>query len=49
VVKFLIALALIFALPALPTLAQEKPADNMQILREKVKADKNSWSRPIWN
>ncbi len=36
----MIALALFLFLFGLPTLAQDKPADNMQLLLEKVKADK---------
>jgi len=40
-VKFIYALILCLAALAVPALAQEKPADtNMQILLEKVKADK---------
>jgi hypothetical protein len=35
-----IAIALLLGLLALPVLAQEKPADTMQILREKIQADK---------
>ena len=39
--KFIYALILCLAAQAVPALAQEKPADtNMQILLEKVKADK---------
>jgi Spy/CpxP family protein refolding chaperone len=41
--KFILLAALLtgfIALGVLPALAQEKPADNMQILREKIKADK---------
>ena len=34
------ALAVLLCLPALPALAQEKPADTMQIVREKIQADK---------
>lgn len=33
-------LALILCISGLPTLAQDKPADNMQIVRDKIKADK---------
>ena len=29
--------------------AQDKPADNMQILRDKIKGEKNWWWRPTWN
>jgi hypothetical protein len=36
----IIALALLLFLPCLPALAQDKPADNMPLIREKVKADK---------
>ena len=36
----MIALALVLSLSGLPALAQDKPADNMQIVRDKVKADK---------
>jgi hypothetical protein len=32
--------ALILSLSGLPALAQEKPAEDMQLVREKVKADK---------
>lgn len=35
-----IAIALLIGLLALPVLAQDKPADNMQIVREKIRADK---------
>jgi len=35
-----IAVVLLLGLLALPVLAQDKPADNMQILREKIQADK---------
>jgi hypothetical protein len=34
------ALALVLSLSGLPALAQDKPADNMQIVRDKIKADK---------
>ena len=34
------ALALILCVSGLPALAQDKPADNMQIVRDKIKADK---------
>jgi hypothetical protein len=38
---FIIAvLALVVCLSGLPALAQNKPADNMQLLREKIRADK---------
>ncbi len=33
-------IGLLLSLFSLPALAQDKPADNMQILREKIKADK---------
>ncbi|MGH7479724.1 MAG: hypothetical protein ACREJ8_09100, partial [Candidatus Methylomirabilales bacterium] len=35
-----ITIALLLGLLALPVLAQDKPADTMQILREKIQADK---------
>jgi len=35
-----IALALALALSGVPALAQDKPADNMQLVRDKIKADK---------
>jgi hypothetical protein len=38
--KTILALGLALSFFSLPVLAQEKPADNMQILREKIKADK---------
>ena len=34
------AMALLLGIVALPVLAQDKPADNMQIVREKIQADK---------
>ena len=34
------AIALLLCVPALPAPAQEKPADTMQIVREKIQADK---------
>ncbi|HYB75034.1 MAG TPA: hypothetical protein VED18_16800 [Candidatus Sulfotelmatobacter sp.] len=34
------AVILLLCVPALPALAQEKPADTMQIFREKIQADK---------
>jgi len=34
------ALMMILALVSAPALAQDKPADNMQIVREKIRADK---------
>ncbi len=36
----ILAIALLLGLVPLPALTQDKPADNMQILREKIKADK---------
>lgn len=33
-------IALLLCIVALPVLAQDKPADNMQIVREKIQADK---------
>ena len=36
----ILAIGLLLGLVPLPALAQDKPADNMQILREKIKADK---------
>ena len=33
-------LALVLSVSGLPALAQDKPADNMQIVREKIRADK---------
>ena len=38
--KAILAVALLLPLYSLPTLAEDKPADNMQILRDKIKADK---------
>lgn len=38
--KAILAIGLVLSLFSLPALAQDKPADNMQILREKIKADK---------
>jgi hypothetical protein len=38
--KFIPTIGLLLSLFSLPALAQDKPADNMQILREKIKADK---------
>ena len=35
-----LALALVLSLSGLPALAQDKPSDNMQIVRDKLKADK---------
>jgi len=35
-----VALALILALCGIPAFAQDKPADNMQLVRDKIKADK---------
>ncbi len=39
-VPYLFAFVVILALVATPALAQDKPADNMQIVREKIQADK---------
>ena len=36
----IILLILLLSLPAMSALAQDKPADNMPLVREKVKADK---------
>ena len=36
----ILVIGLLLGLVPLPALAQDKPADNMQILREKIKADK---------
>ena len=36
----ILAIGLLLGLVPLPALTQDKPADNMQILREKIKADK---------
>jgi len=38
--KMRIAVVLLLGLLALPVLAQDKPADTMQIVREKIQADK---------
>jgi len=38
--KIVLAMGLVLSLLSLPARAQDKPADNMQILREKLKADK---------
>jgi len=38
--KIFLAMGLVLSLLSLPARAQDKPADNMQILREKLKADK---------
>jgi hypothetical protein len=38
--KAILAVGLVLSLFSLPALAQDKPADNMQILRDKIKADK---------
>lgn len=37
---FLVLLAVLITLPALPTSAEDKPASNMELLREKLRADK---------
>jgi hypothetical protein len=39
-ILIMMALALVLSLSGLPALAQDKPADNMQLLLEKLKADK---------
>ena len=39
-VVIMVALALVLSLSGLPALAQDKPADNMQLVRDKIKADK---------
>ena len=39
-ILYLVAFLVISALAAAPALAQDKPADNMQIVREKIRADK---------
>jgi hypothetical protein len=33
-------LVLVLSLSSLPALAQDEPADNMQLVRDKIKADK---------
>jgi hypothetical protein len=38
--KTILAVGLALSLLSLPALAEDKPADNMQILRDKIKADK---------
>jgi hypothetical protein len=38
--KTILLIGLMLSMVSLPALAQDKPADNMQILREKIKADK---------
>ena len=40
----LCALVLVF-----PAQSQDKPANNMEILRDKLKADKSFWSQRTWN
>lgn len=40
IIVIMIALALVLSLSGLPVLAQDKPADNMQLVRDKIKADK---------
>ena len=37
---FALTLALVLSLSGLLALAQDKPSDNMQIVRDKIKADK---------
>ena len=39
-ILIMMALVLVLSLSGLPALAQDKPADNMQLLLEKIKADK---------
>ena len=39
-ILIMMALALVLSLSGLPALAQDKPADNMQLFLEKIKADK---------
>jgi hypothetical protein len=39
-ILIMLALALVLSLSGLPALAQDKPADNMQLVLEKIKADK---------
>ena len=39
-IAYFIGFVVITALTATPALAQDKPADNMQIVREKIRADK---------
>ncbi|HME45735.1 MAG TPA: hypothetical protein VKF36_21770 [Syntrophorhabdales bacterium] len=39
-IVIMVALALVLSLSGLPALAQEKPADNMQLVWEKIRADK---------
>jgi len=39
-IVYLVAFMVITVLAAAPALAQDKPADNMQIVREKIRADK---------
>ena len=39
-ILYLVAFMVITVLGAAPALAQDKPADNMQIVREKIRADK---------
>ncbi len=38
--KTILAVGLALSLLSLPALAEDKPADNMEILRDKLKADK---------
>ncbi len=40
IILIMMALALVLSLSGLPALAQDKPADNMQLFLEKIKADK---------
>jgi len=45
----MLALALIFSLSCLPAVGQDKPADNMPLIREKVKADKKLFVAEVMN
>jgi hypothetical protein len=40
IIVIMVALALVLSLSGLPALAQDKPADNMQLVWEKIRADK---------
>jgi uncharacterized protein YnzC (UPF0291/DUF896 family) len=48
-IGIIIALALVVSLAGLPALAQDKPADNMQIVRDKIKADKKLFVAEVMN
>jgi len=48
-IVIMIALALVVSLSGLPALAQDKPADNMQIVRDKIKADKKLFVADVMN